>query len=393
MRRSYLYCTVALVALVAGFYSCKKTVKGIDNSNVIATPYTLYYSDTSGNLYKTNDGTSHSEVFSADGFPCRSLCVSGNNILFAKTNLYVSQNNGVNFNHAFDSLLWINRTTCNGTAFNLNQSMMIELSDWNRIYTVSGVVHDPANNVADYLGVEYSSNHGIRGSFISEASYDTNGRTGLLPVSMVSYTRLANGVLAGLAINRHADGSTGIVDTSQMRNFYKACADCPWIEVTGNAIYGATDGTGEPLPPTATYPDTGFFTLGHYNNRLIAIDQTCHYGAFYSDDTGRIWKKYNGLPTGIPMLCIASPFEQICMVGTYGAGLYILNPNTQVFEAHNKGLGSNIIVRNIAAKQNLYKNGTTKRFIYLATNKGIFQSSDDGANWVLTIPGNYTAVY
>ena len=392
MRKSHLYCTIALAALITGFYGCKKTVKGIDNSTVIETPYSLYYSDTSGNLYVTNDGINHKEVFSADGFPNRALCVSGNNILFAKSNLYVSLNNGLNFNHAFDSLLWVQRSTCNGVGFNLNQSMLIDLPDWNKVYTVTGIVHNPGNKVADYLGVEYSNNHGVRGSFITEASYDTNGRTGLLPVSMVSYTRLTNGVLAGLAINRHAD-ATGVVDTSQMRNFYKACSDCPWLEVTANGAYAATDATGTPLPPNTTYPDTGFFTLGHYNNRLIAIDQTCHYGAFYSDDTGRTWVKYNGLPTGVPLLCVASPFEQLCMVGTYGAGLYTLNVNTQLFEQHNKGLGSNIIVRNIAAKQNLYKNGSTKRFIYLATNKGIFQSSDDGANWVLTIPGNYTAVY
>ena len=393
MRRSSLYCIVLLAMLLPGFFGCKKNLNAFNNNTVIETPYTLYYTDTSGNLYSTNDGLSHKLVFPADGYPCRAICTSGFNILLAKNNLYLSVNNGVNFNHSFDSLQSISRSSvCNPTTFNLNQSMLIDIPEWNKVYTVTNVAHNPTAGSADYLGVEYSNNHGVRGSFITEASYDTNGRTGLLPVSMVSYTRLVNGVLAGIAINRYSVG--GSTDTAHARNFYKECSDCGWKETTaGTFVTGLNDNSGVSLPPNTSYPDTGFFTLGHYNNRLIAIDHTCRNGAFYSDDTGRNWAKYLGLPTNVQLLCIASPFEEICLVGTYGAGLYRLNVNTQTFEADNKGLGAGIIVRNIAAKTNYYKNKTTKRFIYLATNQGIFQSTDDGNNWVLTIPGNFVAVY
>ncbi|MCW3121226.1 MAG: hypothetical protein JWQ38_718 [Flavipsychrobacter sp.] len=395
MRRSSLYCLVLLAMLLPGFFGCKKkNLNAFNNNTVVETPYTLYYTDTSGNLYSTNDGLAHKLVFPADGYPCRALCTSGLNILLAKNNLYVSTNNGVNFNHAFDSLQSVYRSSvCNSSYFNLNQSMLIDVADWNRVYTVTNIVHNPSAGIGNYLGVEYSPNHGIRGSFVTEASYDTNGRTGLLPVSMVSYSRLKNGVLAGIAINRHADVS-GAVDTAHARNFYKECADCGWKETTaGTFVTGLNQADGVPLPPNTVYPDTGFFTLGHYNNRLIAIDHTCHNGAFYSDDTGRNWAKYSGLPTNVQLLCIASPFEEICLVGTFGAGLYRLNVNTQTFELNNRGLTGDLVVRNIAAKTNYYKNKTTKRFIYLATNKGIYQSTDDGNNWVLTIPGNFVAVY
>ena len=394
MQRSSLYCVILLAATLSGFYGCKK-VNGINNNTVIETPYALYYSDTAGTLFVTNDGLSHRVVFESDGAPCRAICVSGNNILFAKTNLYVSINNGVNFNHGFDSLQSVYHVAVNGVSFNLNQSMLVDCADWNKVYTVTNQPHNIAINQFDYLGVEYTNNHGIRGSYACEGTYDTNGNAGQMPVRMVSYTRLPNGILAGLAISHYINNSTGIVDTVTQRNFYKACGtdDCPWKETTGRGTFGASDTNGVPLPPTVTYPDTGFFTLGHYNGRLIAIDQTGKNGAFYSDDTGRIWKKYSGIPAKVPLLCIASPFEQVCLIGTYGAGLYILNTNTQSFQPNNNGLARDLIVRSIAFKQNYYKNGTKKRYVYLATNRGIFQSTDDGINWIMTIPGNYTAIY
>ncbi len=397
MRKPYLYCTLILfTALLTLIYGCKK-VNGINNNTVIETPYSLYFSDTAGILYNSNDGISHNVVFPTDGFPCRAICTSGTNILWAKQDLFASTNNGVNFNHTFDSLQWVSIPPCVGiTPLNLNQSMIIDIPAWGRVYTVTNKVHYQPAGIVDYLGVEYSNNHGVPGSWVNEATYDTAGGVGLLPVKMYSYTMLTNGVLCGLAKSNYFDPTTLIGDTTHLRNFYKACGTdaCRWMETTGRNIAGTLDTGGVPLPPNTTYPDTGaFFTLGHYNNRLIAIDQTCLYGAFYSDDTGRNWMHYNGLPVGVPLLCISSPFDEICLVGTYGKGLYVLNPNTNTFQANNNGLANNLIIRSISAKENIYKNTTTKRYIYLATNKGIFQSTDDGINWVLTIPGNYVAVY
>lgn len=395
MQRSSLYCIIIFVtALLTGLYSCKK-VNGINNNTVIETPYSLYFSDTSGILYNSNDGISRTTIFPADGAPSRALCVSGNNILWAKKLMLFSSNNGLNFNHSFDSLQSISRVACNGITFYLNQSMVIDMPDWNQVYSVSNVVHNPGAGILDYLGVEISNNHGVPGSWYSDGSYDTNGRVGFLPVNMISYTRLANGVLAGLALNRNPAPVTGILDTVHCRNFYKTCGgdNCGWCEVTGSGIGAKGDTSGIPLPPTVTDTFPGFFTLGHYNNRLIAIDQTCHNGAWYSDDTGRRWFKYPGLPANTPLLCISSPFEQVCLIGTYGQGLYILNVNTQSFQQNNSGLGKNLIVRSITAKENIYKNTTKKRYIYLATNQGIYQSSDDGINWIMTIPGNYVSIY
>ncbi|GAA4462132.1 hypothetical protein GCM10023093_08100 [Nemorincola caseinilytica] len=395
MRRSSLYSFCFLTAaIVAGVYSCKKTT-GIDNNNVITTPFSLYFSDMGGALYHTNDGRNYSGMgFPPDGKPCRSLVTSGGNILWAKNHLYYSNNNGRNFNLTYDSLVAFPTKLCNGDSMNLNQSMLINITAWgNRVYTVS----QSQNTDKNWLGVLYSDNFGNPRTWALDGSYDTV-ETGRLPVRMFSYTFLANGKLCGLAYSGPADG-----DNFHVRNFVKEGKDETvyanrWREKTANpdniAYIYKGNLSGTPLPPFgATHVDTSYFTLGHMNNRLIAIDARCNYGAWYSDDLGANWTQYSGLPDNTPLLCIESPFEEVCLVGTAGKGLYILNLHTGAWEANNNGLASGTTVRGIAGKKNVFKNGSVRKFIYLATSNGIYESSDGGHNWVQTIPGNYAAVY
>ena len=143
------------------------------------------------------------------------------------------------------------------------------------------------------------------------------------------------------------------------------------------------------------YPnDTPFFTLGTYNGRVIAIDERGKDGAWYCDDgVGRTWAQFSGLPANTPLLCISSPFNQVSMIGTDSAGLYIYNVNTAMWQQNIAGLAANLVIRGIAAKENIYKNNTSLKYIYLATNKGIFQSKDMGLHWALTIAGNYVSIY
>jgi len=198
-------------------------------------------------------------------------------------------------------------------------------------------------------------------------------------------------------------------DANTNRNFYRTKTTL-WSECTANPdsanwpnIGNPFNRSGIPLPhhqvflsPVVVDSDlTAHYSLGHINNRLIAIDnKNCNAnGAYYSDDSGRNWTQYQGLPNK-PLLCVSSPFDGISLIGTDSAGLYVLNTNTNVWQQQNtNGLGRNLIVRNIAFKENLFKNGTVQKYVYLATNVGIYQSIDGGNNWTLTIPGNFVAVY
>ena len=392
-----------LVIIFAAINSCTKKISGINNNQVVETPFSLFFSDTSGALYSSNDGTHiRSTLFKADGFPSVAICVAGPNIFFGKDNLYYSINNGINFNHTFDSFGYYPGVACNGLPIGLNQSSMIEISSWNRIYTVSNEWF-PSND----LGLRYSLSQGIQGTWYTEGRPDTEGNCGgyginmaatpidsTLSINMSSLTMLANQVLCGY-------------DARHNRNFYKT-PDILWKETTSVPTADTLDypliGTGKPsyyglrLPhhnPVLMPVDTSArYSYGHFNNRLIAIDQiNCNnVGAYYSDDTGKNWYAYSGLPNK-PMLCVASPFEEVCFIGTDSAGLWVLNNNTGTWTQANNGLGTNLVVRNIAFKENIYKDASIKKFIYLATNKGIYMSSDLGANWTLTIPGNFVTIY
>ena len=387
-----------LAAIWAGFYSCKKSISGISNNQVVETPFSLYFSDSSGGLYSSNDGKNiRQTLFKADGYPSKAICVAGDNILWAKSSLLISTNNGTNFNHSFDSLGSYPGFACNGFPIDLNQSMMIEIAAWNRVYIVSDSVDELSPN---YLGIRFSLYQGTQGLWYTDGRPDTMGGFGNygpepFTVTITSFTQLTNGILCGY-------------DARHNRNCYLTSTNVLWRECTANPDAATNPGlagignnfnkSGVPLPhcdANATPVDTAArYSYGHFNNRLIAIDnKNCNKnGAYYSDDTGRNWTQYAGLP-GVPLLCVASPFEEVSLIGTAGAGLYMLNNNTGAWQVNNNGLGTNLIVHNIAFKENIYKDGSIQKYVFLATNNGIYMSTDMGTNWTQTIPGNFVTIY
>lgn len=343
MQKSYLCYKLGLIALMAvGLYSCKKQ-NGINNNNVIETPYSVYAADSGGVLYNTNDGQLFKIIFPSDGYPQRALCISGNNLLMAKKNLSYSANNGVNFNPTYDSL----------SPFGINQSLMLFSQDENRIYVAS---------IGGRMGIAYSYNNGLPDTWVSDTTYDSSMQH---PISVTSFTEMTNNVIVAY-------------DALNNRVFSRNSATDKWVERTNSA---------NPLPAA------GFFTFGHYNNTLVAIDNSGINGAWYSNDTGKSWHQYSGLPANRPLLSVSSPFNQVLLVGTDSAGMYSLEGNTTNFQAANNGLANNLSVKGITYKTNLYKNGNTQNYVYIATNLGIYRSVDNGSNWILMMKGNYVDIY
>jgi hypothetical protein len=369
----YFLLGIAMATLLA--YGCKR-VNGINNNQVIKTPYALFYSDSAGALFKTNDGKTVTRLFPPDGKPCRALCVSGPNIIMVKNRLYVSSNNGANFNIGYDSVLqdWNIDTSdfCLKHYGHLNQSMIIDVPAWNTVYVTCRGDLNPVLG----LGVAFSLNqHGVRGSWNALALADTNFQgIGVTPVNLTSFTLMKNGTLVGYDV--------------RLSRFFFA-----WAKQYDFAGWRESSGSATGLPSLTPLPGTDSFTIGHLNNRLIAAPLGCSGTVYYSDDTGRNWTSYGTGLNNAPALCVASPFDQIALIGTDGKGLFILNTLTGVWQQNSNGLPGNLVVRNIAAKEQTFKNGVTEQYIYLATNQGIFQSRDKGFNWILTIPGNYNTVY
>ncbi|MBA3827687.1 MAG: hypothetical protein H0X33_02015 [Taibaiella sp.] len=345
MRKSFVLGKLAVVALMSiVFQSCSKN-NGVDTLSVIATPYSLYYCDSSGTLYNTNDGI-HTKniVFPSDGIPSRAVMIAGPNLLWVKSRAYLTTNSGVNFNPTY--------TTVNPVAF--GQTLLLNAQDENRIYI--------ASSLGGNTGIVYNDNNGA----FTDADWHTDNTIDAATTGfrVTSYTELKNNTLIAF-------------DFTSTRLFAKGSKPAPWLEQTTTVVANR-------LPAGAA------FSMGHFNNTVVAVDLIGVNGAYYSDNNGQDWTKYSGLPAG-PLYVAASPFDAVLMIGTDLQGIYVLKGGT--FVSSNSGLAVGTTVRAIAAKQNIYINGVAQQYVYIATNHGIYRSQDLGQNWTLMKAGNFYSIY
>ncbi len=364
---------ILALAIASSFVGCTKKSNTINNGQVLQTPYFLYFTDTSGALYNSSDGKTTKVIFPSDGYPTRAIITDGENIIMAKPSMYVSTNNGTNFNYSYvnSDVATVNYTDVNGKNIDLNQSMLINIPSWAHSYVAS-------RHPGTFFGIAWNADGGKLNKWFDEDYYDTLQVT-WPHATVTSFTYLKSGVL--VAMDATWTGSY------QQRVFSRAGLQARWIDAFSSGL---------PAPPATAGANNGaWLSLGHLNDQLIAIDAIGNSAttAFYSNDKGTTWAPFSGLPPFTPLLCICSPFEELCLVGTDKKGLYFMNTNTGVFQQVTNGLPPNLSVRGITYKQNIYKNETTQKFVYISTNQGIFQSTDLGMSWVKTIPGNYVNIY
>jgi len=337
MKRHTLLHTLTIAALMSTtILSCKKE-NGIDNETVIKKPYGLYITSEKGELLNTNDGDNYTTVFPVDGYATRSLVTSSKGIVWLKANLFVSLNNGKNFNPK----LTVSIPPTPGTPW---QTILLSALDQDRIYAASTL----------NKGIYYSDNNGDTWS--EDAAWDNS----LIGGGINSFTQLKNGV-----IYAHADKDDSLYRKNDKNSNWT------WVQQT------------TPLAGTGTY------YINHFDNTLVATDVTGANGVYYSND-GQNWNKYNGLPTR-KLYSTNAPFDQVLLVGTDSMGIYRLQSGQ--FVASNNGMPINATVFGIIGKDNVYKNGARKQFIYAATDQGLYRSEDLGQNWVMVKTGNYRSVY
>ncbi len=325
--------------LFTTLFSCRKE-NGIDNNNVLETPYGLYASDALGTLYNTNNGDFYKLNFPTDGYPMRAITTSGTNILFIKSNTHISSNNGENFNYAEGAV----------TKFANWQSMILDLPIVKKLYLAVDSPGAP-------FPIKVSTDHGVTWSF--DNKWDPN-LTGVPGYKITSFAALANGIL--------------FAHDAANNKLYKRNSDgADWTEVTMAGI-----------------PAGGPYYLSHINNVLVLADYTGVNGIWNSTNNGQNWTQYTGLP-GRPIYAVSAPFDEVLLVGTDSTGLYKLLGNT--FTPANSGMGNYNVVKGITGKENTYKNGVVARYYYVATSNGIYRSGNQGQDWILVKPGNFTKVY
>ena len=332
---------VVLIALLAATTGCKRS-NGIDNNTVIRTPYFLYLADRNGILTNTNDGRTFRLIFPADGFGPRALLVTGANVMMVKNNLFLSKDNGLNFNFA---------TTAQPTPEALYQSILIEApSHNNRSYLASA-----AGN-----GVQYSEDRGQTWQS-DDANWDTSITNHYLP-RVHTLTQLKSGEV--FAWNNKDSALYKKINTGD-----------DWDSVVYNGL------------PT----NRNHYFLARYNNTLLLVDSTGENGVRFSTNQGTNWSSYPGLPPMQQLYAAYAPFDNGLLVGTDSNGVYRLE-NGQ-FIPSNGGLDLYTTVYSIIAKTDTYKNDRVFNYVYIATNTGCYRSEDGGVNWEKLAEGDFFRVY
>lgn len=339
MKRNNLFGKLSLLLVAAAaFQSCKKE-NGIDNNNILARPYVLYVANANGTIFSSNNGDSYKTVFSGDGLPVRSLAVSKNNILFVKDkSIFISENEGKNFNAVQATGISI-PTTISWSNF------LLSVEDQNRVYL--------------------STFNGLGG--VSVSLYDNGKSFGSdtnrildTPTITESFVQVKSKILYS-----YSNGKSKL--------YTKLSADEPW----------------RPRPATGL-PTPFLFYLSNNDDVIIATDYAGNKGSWYSNDSGKTFVQYTGLPASTPLLSTATPVTGVTLIGTKGKGIYKYGNTT--FAPSNSGIDPNTSVYGIVGKQNIYKNDITRDYIFIATNTGIYRSEDKAVTWIKVKTGDYRTI-
>lgn len=340
MKSKYIF--LGLLAVAFSFQSCKKVSPiGIDNDQVVQTPYSLYVGNNFGWLINTNDGAKYRGIFPADGYAQRAIVSSKDNLLFIKKNLHLSSNQGLSFNVVYDSLSphpW--------------QEMIVDAPLQNRMYvtTVNG------------KGIARSEDNGLTWKTEADSFYNA-----LLP---------GNYVITSFAAQN--DGAVFGFSNSNLVLFSKVDAGAKW----------------EPVTIEGTFPaDDGNYFLGGDGASLFLTDYDGKYRSYKSEDNGRHWVAIARGAMGYKLksyTCTKTPTGPI-LVGTEKTGVF--REENRKFIASSGGMLANTSVYRLVVKRNVYKNGAVRYFVFAATNYGIYRSEDGGYNWDKVTGQEFTGDY
>ncbi|MCB0698544.1 MAG: hypothetical protein H6551_03420 [Chitinophagales bacterium] len=353
MRRINIACTITCVALVAfTLQSCKKS-NGIINDSVISKPYSVHFSDTSGNMFYTNDGENFYNIAFGGGSRVDAIFGVGDYLmkrLKGSNQLFVSdgkQGKNVNFNPTLNNLA--GGSFGNSAVLTVDGYVDLLGQKVNRVFACTD------------LGVQYN---------------DSNARnkTRWTPVgdTMTGVTKTSLAQTKNRRIYAFDDGTKAV--------HVKA-------EPNHNSLWSAR----------GTVPCDGQAFIIAKGDDVVAV---CIAGT----DVGKMWiskndawsfdalpQITNGGTTITDVTTAIGGFGKVLIACTKDNGIWRLDGNG-IWNWASSGLATGTHVYSITQKNNIYKNDRINDYIYIATNTGIYRSDDLGQNWFRIYEGGFSAI-
>ena len=346
MRRfNIAYITGCVAVVAASLQGCQTRTENIVNLNVITKPYSLHVSDTAGEIFSTNDGELIYPLHTSGTGPIEALGTTGKyRLMVPKSKSFLFVDDGgdgdyVNFNPVYGDL--------NPSAF--GNTMFINLPAYN----------DTGAKVKDRLYVASSKGSGIAYSDENAQKDSTwyleSGPNLPAAPSATSFTLLDNGILVAF-------------DDVTRKIYIKRDLQSPWDAM------GASG-----LPPAGV----GRMYIIHQSNSILAVklDDAADNNIWRSTDEGKNFTKLPDLPVD-DMTCAVAAFDKVIVVGTRANGVFRL-AGQNTWEPTTNGLLANTRIEAMTFKTNKFKGeGREGNYIFIATNKGVYRSDDNGQSWI-----------
>lgn len=352
-NKAYIIGCGALV--VASLVGCQTRTENIVNLNVITKPYSLQFSDTSGEIYSTNDGELIYPLRTSGTGPIEALGTTGNSRLMVPTSksfLFVDdagEGQNTNFNPVYGNI--------NSSAF--GNSMFINLPG----YVDSGAVVKDRIYIAssEGRGIAYNDYNAQKDSVWFLVPDDALPASG----SITSFAKLDNGTVIAF-------------DDVSRKVYRKPDLGTKWQAAKSTGLPSAGAG------------------------RMYIVNQANNILAIKTGDAtdNNIWRSTDGgdnfsmLPAlGVDdMTCAIAAFDKVIVAGTRENGIFRLSGQNK-WEQSTNGLVEGIRINAITYKTNKFKGEKEGQYIFIATNKGVFRSDDLGQSWINMESPSITGVF
>lgn len=378
----------------------------LDTRSLVVQDSFIYAGTYGGGIFKSglnnnnwnavNNGVSSNYVYSMAYADSTLYAASGNKGVFIST----TQGASWTVSNAADNGLENDMTRCvmafgnkvfagttKGLSFSTNKG-----TTWTSIN--SGIMNKDVLSLA-YNGTSIFAGTNDGGIFVSTNTGASWSLSGVQNTSVTSFVMNGSNVFAGTYGNYSIHLTTNKGDTwKPLVNGFLNVYEIRAVNALANidsVLFSGTDGGGVfrslDFGKTWSTCDSGFVNPQLYCFAFLTVGSKVYagtnYGVYEIDKNGVKWNDLSaGLPSNTQIISLAIK-GNLVFAGTKDKGLFIFNTNTGIWSPANTGLN----------EKNVYSIVVNGNTLFLGTNSGIFQSTNDGASWSLITGTQFVYFY